>query len=205
MANLTYPYGSTHFNPSRFEFGLKANVQLVTSAHNGSTTSIEMPGARWVASMHWEGAQDAALRAEVEAFWTSVRGQTNRVLLYHVRRPLPRGTLQTNTTFSAVAGIGVASFTLNATTGLTLKQGDMVGWTDGTSYQLFMVTADATAASNLMTVSVTPPVRKAISSGNTAVIVQPRAQFVLTSNEVRIPYSGYVGDSFSVDLVETFL
>lgn len=204
MANIFYP-SSLHFLPSRFEFGLRANVMMTTSAHNGSIQTIEMPGSRWVATLHWEGAQDAALRAEVEAFWANVRGQSNRVMLYHVRRPLPRGTVQTNGTFAASAAIGASTLSLNATTNQTLRQGDMVGWNDGTSYQLFMVTADATSVAGVINVNVTPQVRKAITSTQAYQVVSPTAQFVLTSNEVRIPYSGYIGDSFSVDLVEAYL
>jgi hypothetical protein len=204
MANISYPT-TTHFTPGRFEFGLRANVQLVTSNHNGSTQSIEMPGSRWLANLHWDGVQDAALYAEIESFWATVRGQANRVLLYHIRRPVPQGTLQTNGTFSASAAVGAPSLNLNATTGLTLLAGDMVGWNDGTSYQLFMATATATSSAGVMTVQVTPQVRKAITSGQNYTVIRPTAQFVLTSNEVRIPYSGYVGEGFSVDLVEAYL
>lgn len=203
MANIAYPT-SNHFLPERFEFGLRANVWATTSSHNGSTQTIEMPGSRWLATLSWDTPQESSLRAELEAFWANVRGQANRVQLWHIRRPTPRGTMQANTTFNLAAAIGSSSLRLaNASAGQTLLAGDMIGHLP--SNQIFMVTANATSASGSITVNVTPPTRVAIASGNTAVLVRPSANFMLTTNEVRIPYEGYNGAGFSVELVETYL
>lgn len=199
---FSYPT-STHFTPDRFEFGLRASVMATTSSHNGSTQTIEMPGSRWVASLSWDSAQNADLRAEIEAYWARVRGQANRVQLYHMRRPTPRGTLQSNTTFSSSRSIGEETLTLAAATNLTLLAGDMLG--HPLTNQLFMVVANATSVANVMTVTVTPKIRVAISSGSVCSIVRPTANFMLTTNEVRFPYEGYTGAGFAIELMETYL
>jgi hypothetical protein len=199
----TYTYPSTTaFTASKFEIGLRSNVLMTTSSHTGSVQTIEMPGSRWVVTMSYD-IQAADGRAEVEAFWAKVRGQVNRVALWHLRRPTPRGTattsgIQVNATVSA--GLSTLVFK-NGTNGTTYKQGDMFS----VNSELKMIIADTTFnGSSQAQVDFTPPLRAQAAINTSIVLSSPTALFVPTQQEVMVPYEGYIGGSFSVSLVEVF-
>lgn len=195
----TYAYPATRaFAPATWEWGLRANVIVSQSPLNGATTTYEVPGARWRAVLRYPQSMHVD-RAAVEAFWASVRGQANRVSLWHIGRPVIRGTAVSAT----VAASALAStITVSGTNGQTLLAGDMVGL--GSSGQLVMVTADATIASGTATVAVSPPVRAAVSGGTTLVTTRPTALFMVdpSAESPLIAYSPGLSDTFSVALIE---
>lgn len=85
MSTLDYPT-SAHFVPQAMDWSLRANVFMSTSPYSGDVQTVEVPGARWGCSLTY-APQPNALQAELEAYWASVRGQVNRVALWHLQRP----------------------------------------------------------------------------------------------------------------------
>jgi len=208
-AVIAYPDTTSNsaFNPMGFDFGLRTNVFITTSSHNGGMQTIEMPGGhRWVASLTYD-IQSTANRAALEAFWTSIKGQSNRVSLCHLARPVPRGTINTTgLTVSAGVAAGVRTLVIAGAGGTnTMKAGDMARITlADASTQLVMCVADATASGGLLTMNFEPQLRWSASTAASVVVNRPTATFILTSSEVRVPYEGYIATGFSVDLVELF-
>lgn len=201
MATLTYPditlAANKHWAPDQFEAELRSNVLVSTSSLTGAMQTVQVPGTRWIFRLTY-GNASAVEQAEREAFYAELEGMANRVALYHCARPKPRGTRQTNTTLSSGASVGATSLAMSATTGQTLLRGDMIG----VGGQLFQVIADATAASSVLTVSVRPSVRAALSSGATVTLVRPTANFLLSSAGISVPYAGPTGSGFMVEFAQ---
>lgn len=201
MATLTYPditlSANKHWAPDAFEAELRPNVLVSTSALTGAMQTVQVPGTRWLFRLTY-GNANAAEQADREAFFAELEGQANRVALYHAARPKPRGTRQTNTTLSAAAAVGAKTLSMVATTGETLLKGDMIG----VGGQLLQVIADATAASSVLTVSVRPAVRTALSNGAAVTVVRPTADFILSSAGISVPYAGPMGSGFLVEFAQ---
>lgn len=205
---LLIPYPTTDdFLPASFDFGLRGNVMLTTSSHNGGMQTIEMPHHRWVCSLTYD-VNSVATRAPVEAYWASIRGQVNRVGMWHMARPVPRGTINQSgvTVLSAVAaGVSAVVFA-GAGAATTVRRGDMATITlANAATQLVMCTADATAnGSGQVAFAFSPNLRWNVLAGATVTLVRPSARFILSGSEVRVPYEGITGSGFSVDLIELF-
>lgn len=201
MATLTYPdttlAANKHWAPDQFEAELRSNVLVSTSALTGAMQTVQVPGTRWIFRLTY-GNASAAEQAEREAFYAELEGMANRVSLFHCARPKPRGTRQTNTTLSSSSAVGATTLEMAATTGQTLLKGDMVG----VGGQLFQVIADATAASSVLTVSVRPAVRAALSNEAAVNLVRPAANFMLTSAGISVPYAGPTGGGFMVEFAQ---
>lgn len=198
MSTLDYPT-SAHFVPQAMDWSLRANVFMSTSPYSGDVQTVEVPGARWGCSLTY-APQPNALQAELEAYWASVRGQVNRVALWHMQRPAPRGTLRGTPTLAAAAAQFATSVQITAGTGETLLKGDMIG----VGGYMVMVTGNATGASGTLTVPITPPLRVARSIGAPVIWDRPTALFLLTSPETRVSWSAKVSPGMAVDLVEVF-
>lgn len=197
MTTITYP-ATQAYEPESVDWGLQANLLIATSPLNGATATYEIPGARWRVVMRYPNSYQAD-RGAVEALWASLRGQANRVALWHFGRPTIQGTAVTAT---VAASALASSITVTGTNGQTLKAGDMVGL--GSSGQLVMVTADATISAGTATVSVAPRVRVAVTGGTTLVTTRPTALFILqpSTEAIMVPYSPGLSAPFSVELVE---
>lgn len=201
----TYTWPTTRlFTPTAVEWRLVPNViRSNVSPFSGHYQTVEVPGARWscVLSLTANRNDD---RAEIEAWLNKVRGAANRIALWHPVRPMPRGTLQANTTTNATAAAGATSITIAATTGLTLLSGDMISVaTENSKTQLVQVTQDTTAASSSMTVAFTAPMRWSVASGAAVVVIRPTATFML-DDAPSIPYAPVVSPGFSISLTEAY-
>lgn len=198
MATHAYPT-SRIFIPATMTWGIRSNVFASTSPYSGDVQTIEIPGARWTCSLSYPTAINAE-QAQLEAFWTKVRGQVHRVSLWHMMRPAPRGTMRGSPTLSAGAAQGATSVSVVTTSGNTLLAGDMVG----IGGQLHMVVSDATASGGLMTISIEPPLRASRSSGAPVTWDRPTALFMLAESQSAVPYAPKLAPGFGIDLVEVF-
>jgi len=199
MAVYTYP-STSKFLPATFEIGLRSSVIVSTSALSGNVQTVEIPGSRWVVGMMYAG-QVLADRAEVEAFWVKVQGQINRVSLWHLSRPAPRGSMRGSPVMASTAAIGATTAAITTTPAATVKAGDMLGL----GGQLVQILADAQAdGGGALTVSFAPRLRAAATSGSAVVWDKPTANFILTTPEVRVPYQSALGVEYSVDMAEVW-
>lgn len=202
MADYTHP-STSEFYIKALEWGIRSNVLVSTSIMNGAVQTVELPGARWVATITYD-LDDLVSRAALEAFWAKVRGRVNRVLLHHTARPAPQGTMRGSpTVYSSPIAVGATSFVIQSTIGVTIKPGDMLAL--GSGGQLVMVTNEYTGDGNgRLTCEFTPPCRTQVSAGSAVVWDKPTARFVLQDSEVLVPYESYSGPEFSISLVEVF-
>ncbi len=198
MTTIAYPTSGL-FVPQAWDWGMRANVFMSTSPYSGDVQTVEVPGARWLCSLTYAPKSDAH-QAEIEAFWARVRGPVNRVALWHMKRPAPRGTLRGTPTLASAVAQFATTLPITAGAGETLLAGDMVG----VGGQLHMVTADATAAAGVITAQVSPPVRAARASGAAVTWDRPTALFITTAPEYRAQHTAKVSPGMTVDLVEVF-
>lgn len=198
MATITYPTTGTHWLPKRFSAELRTNVMVSVSPLNGSVDTLELPGARWVFDLDFDGAYFSE-QAEREALWTQMGGQSNRMALYHFVRPAPRGTMRGSPTLSATAAAGATSLSISTTTGNTLLRGDMLK----VGSQLVQVVADATSSGGVLTAAIRPALRAQVASGQPVTWDKPTSLFI-PSGPVAIPYGAVLGEGFSVEMVEAW-
>ena len=153
MSTITWP-STDIFKPATFEIALRSNVLISTSPLSGAIQTVELPGARWVIVMTLDPVEWAE-QAEREALFAQIAGQANRVALWHMVRPAPRGTMRGSPTLSAAATAGDTSLSITTTAGATVLKGDMVK----IGSQLVQSTTDATAdGAGALTLPIAPMV-----------------------------------------------
>ena len=113
-------------------------------------------------------------------------------------RLTPRGTQVSDSTLSSVAAQGATSLSINSLTGRTLLAGDYIGLSD----LLFRVTDNATASANILTVSVFPPLRKAVASGATMRLQSPVVKMKLKAPVSPVWGRAGVLQPMEIELVE---
>jgi len=202
MSTIAYP-STQAFMVEEFSFGLQRNLTQRRNPLTRRRTTIEHVGALWVATLIYPN-NSLADRAQIEAFWNRVSDADEVVSLWHQTRPLPRGTLQANTTTAASASEGASTVNITATTGLTLLAGDMISLALTGATQLVQVVADVTAAAGVMTaVSFVPPLVGAVANGAAVVVDKPTALFRLEESFVHSTYRSAYAPSFPVTLLES--
>ncbi len=87
MATLTFP----SIVPSNMTFGIKFSNQINISPLSGAVQSVEIPGARWVASMTFSDMEAAESRV-LASFLAELRGSSGRFTLYDFSHKDPRGS-----------------------------------------------------------------------------------------------------------------
>jgi hypothetical protein len=145
--------------------------------------------------------------ADFKILVMQLRGKVNRLALWDLGRPAPLGTLRGTLTLSALVAVGATSMTITGGVGqanTTLKKGDMLGLGTGTTQQLVMVMADATAnVSGVITVTTEPPLRNGFAAASAVTWDKPCALFRLTASKNGWRYSpGIMVDGMSMDLIE---
>lgn len=178
MTTLSFPVLSKAA-PHRFEWWLSSPSQVSESPFDASEQTLELGAGRWACRVGFDPllpADDGLLAA----FVAQLRGMSGRCYLWHMARPVPRGTINlagvtlggnvaAGATTLALAGCGAAK---------TLLRGDLIS----VEYELKrVVAADVTAdgAGAMATVTVEPPFRDAHTSGTAVVTDQPKAIFRL--------------------------
>lgn len=197
MTTYTYP-STANFALGSFEIGLREAVLVSSGTLSGAIQTQELPGARWVASLGYE-RQGAAERAEVEAFWNRLQGQINRVALWHLVHPAPRGTMRGTPVLASDVAIRATVATITTTPGATVFSGDMLG----IGGRLVKVVGDATAdGAGALLVNFAPCLPDGAAAGSAVVWDKPTATFMSTAPVIMIPYRDHYGAEFGVDLVE---
>lgn len=149
--------------------------------------------------------QDESAAGVYQALLMQLDGSRNQLSLYNLGRPTPRGTFVgsagTNSITTGVAGANTITLTNASYASATLKAGDYIGVGSGTTTQVVMVTADATAnGSGVITPTIYPALRNTVTGG-TATLQYPRALFRVQGS-VGWDYSTVVVDGMSLDLLE---
>lgn len=179
MSIIQFPDG---LQMTKQTWGQKRN-DLSFSSMFGSQ-SIEISPPVWEMSL----SPPPYLKTEsgiFESLMMNLRGKENQLACHNMRRPAPLGTMRGTMVFAANAAKGAMSINVWATgqAGKTLLAGDFIGFGTGTSQQVVMVTANATANSTgVITLTVEPPLRNAFASGASVVWNKPKAIFRRTES-----------------------
>ena len=201
MTTTAYPT-ARRFVPAQFSLRLQRNLMQRANPLTRRRKTIEHVGALWVATLTYTPHSWADM-AVIEAFWNAATDADIVLSLWHLARPLPRGTLQANTTTSASAAEGASAININATTGLTLLAGDMLSVVTAAGVQFVQVVADITSSASVMTgVSFVPPLVAAVNSSAAVVVDKPTSLFRLEEPVVPATYQAGHAPAFAVVLIE---
>lgn len=192
MSTVTWPADLKRLS---FSIKLEINQRSYASPYGGSEQVVDLLNDRWLISITMQPARrDAA--SQLESFINSLRGMTNTVALWHMARPTIAGTLSSAT--AQATAQGAAQILLNATTGQTLKAGDMIG----IGGLLLQVADDCTSSGSVLTVPLVNRLRKAISAGAAVTLTKPTANFRLMTKGAAPQYLGGYAEGVSLDFAE---
>lgn len=171
------------------------NACSFASPFGGSEQSVDMLNDRWRMSIELPPCNQASA-AKREAFLNALRGGVNHTELHHFARPVPQGTLAGVVTAQATAQ-GAGTVVLNATTGQTLKTGDLFG----VGGLLLQVAADCTAVAGAISVPIVNRLRVALASGAAVTLTRPVVPMRLVGAPGLTHRAGFA-DGLSLDFVE---
>jgi hypothetical protein len=179
------------------EFDVQMNVM-----RNGAITTYGLPGARWTATIGFEGELETMQRPRIEAVIASLEGGANRLSMHHHGRPIPNGSMRGSPILNVGAVAGAKQIQLANANG-TLLRGDLIGVL---GQLVKVVIADATPSGGVMTVNIVPPLRNPVSIGTAVVWNKPAINWIpRTSVAGPFPYrQAQVRPGFSIDLVEAY-
>lgn len=181
------------------DFSLALNVvqRVSSSPYSGSEQVVDLLNDRWAISMTLP-ARRSGDGAAVEAFIASLRGMTNTVNLWHMQRPVPRGTMR-GTPLSDPGVQGANTMVIGSMTpGATLLAGDLIG----INGLLLMIAQDSVANGlGQMTITMVNRLRKTITVGTPVIWDRPTAPFRLASS-VAVQYVPGYSPEVSLDFLE---
>lgn len=185
-------------------WGQRRNEVASRSVFGAQTTEVAAPV--WIASISIDRLPDATDAGDWKSLLMRLRGQTNQLALWDQMRPVPTGTMRGTMTLSGSHSQGATSLVIDAGVGqasTTLLEGDLLGLGTGTTQQVVMVTADATAnGSGVITVTIEPPLRNAFSTAAAVTWDKPKALFRRTNSDAQWDYSTVYASGFGLDLIE---
>jgi hypothetical protein len=192
MTILTFP---TIARPSAVSWRLRGNTQTHRSPFDGTTQTLSMPGARWVASVQWESL-DGVDRRILEAFMASLEGTAGRFYFgppHGFRRGTGTGTITVKTAGQA----GKSLVTTGWIGGTPFEVGDWLSFEASGRRYLHIVTAPGSPVSGDLTCGISPPIRRSPAAGALVEISAPAGIFMLASDDagemrVRVPELGAV-------------
>lgn len=194
MTTIAMPPGFD--DPVDFSLEMYVNQRANASPFGGSEQVIDLLNDRWMATVT-SAPRTSDEAAAYEAFIGSMRGLSNTVDLFHLVRPIPRGTLRgAPETGGAYQGAGVLA--VYGTPGFTLLAGDMIG----AGGLLLMVASDCTAdGTGLAQVPLVNRLRKELAASTPVIWDRPKAPFRLASRSSVRHVPGW-SDGVAFDLIE---
>lgn len=200
MATITYP-NTPAFAPERFSIELRANVLVSVSPLTGSLTTLQIPGSRWLFALQMPTGSPE-WQAQREALLSKLEGQANRVTMWHIFRPVPRGTMRGAPVLASTALSGATTLSIQTTAGATLLAGDMLG----VGAQLVQVVDDAQAnGSGVLNANVRAALRNQANAGAAVTWDRPTALCVPAAPGVAVGYTSMKGGGYLLELMEAWV
>lgn len=203
---MSYISWSTDFPmPSSMTMGLAFNtLRMPPNPLTGSMRTVGMPGARWLATLGWD-LLDRVDADYLKGVLMQLQGQTNRLVLWDLVQPYPRGAGSGSPVINGAGQQGVNINITGATPNIT-------AWVyPGDKFEIGGELKIATAQSNTnglgqTTLSFQPPTRASPANGGVVKMVQPAANFVLESNTISWEYgTGVAVRNMKISLIEAFI
>lgn len=192
MSLITLPAG---LRVADFAASIYTSAAAFSSPFGGSEQVVDLLNDRWMFSLSITPTTRTESGA-VEAFIAALRGGVNHTELHHFARPVPQGTLAGVVTAQATAQ-GAGTVVLNATTGQTLRAGDLFG----VGGLLLQVAADCTAVAGAISVPIVNRLRVALASGAAVTLTRPTVPMRLVGAPGLTHRPGFA-DGMSLDFVE---
>lgn len=198
MADITWPSSGRAFAPEAYDEGVEWDVEI-SHSRNGKIFTRALPGARWTATLRIADDVVAYMtdRGQLEALLMQLRGGANRLLLWNLIRPVPRGTISGTPTVSGAVAAGATSCSITGTAGQTWLRGDRFAF--GAGGQRVMAVNDGTLPGTLQ---FEPQLRAAVSNGTALVWDKPTTRYVLRNPEMVFPARAEMLPGFAIELVE---
>jgi hypothetical protein len=229
---MTTAYRWPGFGVVQFEMRILPNLRVFTGPYTPTTQVLDLLGERWQVTLTLAPTVDPIEGAAREAFFDRLKGSANLITLWHVKRPLPQGTLGGSaaavwhtsgsltanwTTASAQAATWFAGApivhadiaqlastgTIRTLAGRTLRAGDQFS----IGGQLVRQMVDTVAnGSGLMPIEFQPRARQGIPAGSAVLFDTPTANFMLKPGTPNVPtqWTPGVVEGASIDLIEVF-
>lgn len=199
MTTLTWPT-LTRSAPRVLDWSLAPNTQTFSSPLSGAVQTVEMPGARWQVSFAMENLTEADSPL-LQAFLVKLRGKAGRFYLHNFARPEPRGTQRGTPLVKGASQTGNTLEVDGCTIAATLLAGDFFE----VNGELKMVVADATAnGAGEMSLTFEPPLRSSPADNAVVTLSQPKATFMLASDELKWSTQPGKFTTFSIDAIEAW-
>ena len=190
------------FKLKQFNLFVKPNVRSFAGYYAGQSQTEDLLGEAWAATLILTPGNDPIAGAAQEAFFNRLRGASNWIGLWHLKRPAPQGTMRGTPTISGAVAQLATLINIQSTAGATLRAGDMLGFAGQVSQVMADITADG---SGLFTgVEIWPRARVAISGGSAVVWSTPTVNMRLDNSD-GVPIDWHPGsqyDGVSVTLAE---
>ena len=198
MSEISFPYTSVA-SPTEINWSLVTNTRVFESPFTRTSQVLEMPGARWKATMRW-GLLTKIECLTLRAFIASLRGRSIAFILYDYSHPTPRGAYAGT---PLVCGASQTGNTLD-TDGWTTTSGTMLmGDYFSVNSELKIVTKNSTYANGVVTLTFEPPLRNSPADNAAITVVNPSTTMRLTNdNQNSITISGSVVRDFSIECEE---
>lgn len=183
MTTLNLP-ASPAFSTSKF--GLESNTQTFLSPLSRSVQTLELPGARWMATYVLPPMKRAEAAAW-QAFFVKLRGQAGRFYAFDPDARTPRGVATGTPLIDGGNQTGGALTTKGWTPSVTgiLLAGDYVAYDTAAGRQLHMVTADADSdGSGEAALSVEPPIRVSPQDDASLIVTDASCTMMLAAPEI---------------------
>lgn len=196
MTILTFP---TIRRPSGASYRLRGNTQTHRSPLDGTTQTLEMPGAVWELTVSWENLSGDDQRV-LAAFLAQLRGAAGRFYYspaaWQPRRATGGGTPLINGASQSGASLVTDGWSASVQ---VMRAGDWLSYDDTSGRRrLHMVTADVSSnGSGQTTLAITPPIRRAAADNAAVEVAAPSGVFRLPDDaapemSIRPPMLGSV-------------
>lgn len=197
MADFTWPSsGGIGFALVRYTETTEWNVEI-TYARSGKAYTRYLPGARRVVTLTvpQHSVAEMASRAQLTSFLKKLRGGANRLLLWHLMKPAPLGTMRGSPTVASTAAVNAEQISISGSG--TLLPGDTLGL--GAGGQRVDVVDPVTLPG---LVRIEPPLREAVPAGTAVIWDKPLSRLIMRNPTLPDPFEKTVLPGFDVEFVE---
>jgi hypothetical protein len=174
------------FLPSRVTWGVITSRTAWSAPYTGQTQSVTHLADRLRITLELPSVREA-LAGGREAYLMGAGSAGNWILMGHLQRPTPLGTLRGTPVAAAAAAAGAHEISITTTAGATLLAGDVLG----VASQLIQCAYGGAVAdgSGHMTLPLVLPLRRAVALGATFSWDRPTGTFQVLNLDPIFDYS----------------